>query len=274
MAAAAARNDAPKANAGPVQSNVDGAASTAWRQRRRKRLSRIWIRLLVSLGVACLLGLFVWLFGQVRGEEFSPQSFRARTFVYYQIPLIQWQVTPIKRQNTTPAITAFLRQKKWLNAPFQRSEKADTGSSPTIPSTLTTWHLVRTGRAEYDGQADDAHLLISQLRLMRGGSFVWKAWSQEHPEMAAVFWPWIQRLAERELYIVMPRLFEIVRGVDDVDTLRLVGDAFLREQYASLVTDMRLAGREGLAAALLNEALLDYPDDEELLALKTNDSDA
>ncbi|MEM9365287.1 MAG: hypothetical protein AAGD07_04765 [Planctomycetota bacterium] len=268
MPAAAARNDASGARSGPAKPDSEGAASTARQQRRRKRLSKVWMRLLVALGVASVLGIYVWMFGHVRGEEFSPQSFRTRTFEYYQIPFIGWQVTPIQRQNSTPTLTAFLRQKQWLNAPVEASKPADRSADDAIPPTINRWHLVSTGRLEYGGQADDAYLLVSQLRLTRGGNLVWKRWSQKHPEMAAVFWPWIQRLAARELYIVLPRLFEIVRGVDDVDALRLAGDAFLKEQYASLVSDMRLAGREDLSNALLEEALAEYPDHEGLLALQ------
>ncbi|TWT64613.1 hypothetical protein CA85_37460 [Allorhodopirellula solitaria] len=180
--------------------------------------------------------------GYVEGEEFSPTHFRSRRFSFYEIPIIHWQITPIKRTRSTPATARLLSQKKWI-------------SPPSTPPSV--WHLVSLRRGAGERFDDDAALLLSQLRLRRTSGLFWSQWSQKHPQLARVLWPTIATLAQRELYILMPRLLELVRPIDDVDALRATQDHYLRQEYASLIDDMRAAGRDDLADALMAEAAQD-----------------
>ncbi|TWU03739.1 hypothetical protein [Neorhodopirellula pilleata] len=209
---------------------------------RAAGLARFWVLLISTVVLAGVLFLIVRLGGYVEGEEFSPTHFRSRTFTFYEIPLIHWQITPIRRDTSTPMTALTLTQKNLITPP---------------PGEPTLWHLVSLKNGGGEPVHDDAALLMKQLRYHAGGDSYWKTWTNDHPEMAKELWPTIGKLAERELYILLPRLFEIVRQSENPATLRSLVRGYLQEEYKSLIRDMRDAGQDDLADALAAEAASD-----------------
>jgi len=241
----------------------NGANSAATNQlsgeagrRRRFSASQLWLFGINALVLSLLLFFVVRLLGHVSGEEFSPTHFRTREFSFYEIPVLHWQITPVLQTPNTPNAATYLTQKKWVTPP---------GSPPK------TWHLVKIQRGFSEEQPSDAALLVRQLRASQSGLPVWEQWSTDHPKLAPVLWPTVAKLAERELYILMPRLFEIIRDIDDLPTLKTTLQDYLRDEYTSLVQDMRAANRDELADALLSEVNQDYPSDEALRRLQNSD---
>ena len=209
---------------------------------RTAGLARFWVLLISTVVLAGVLFLIIRWGGYVDGEEFSPTHFRSRTFSFYEIPLIHWQITPIRRTTSTPMAALMLTQTKLIEPPQ---------GEPTV------WHLVSLQNGGADRIHHDAALLMKQLRYHADGGAYWKTWSDDHPEMAKEFWPTIAKLSQRELYVLMPRLFEIVRQSEDPVTLRSLVGGYLQQEYRSLIRDMRDAGREDLADALAAEAAAD-----------------
>lgn len=219
---------------------------------RRKNRDRMTKWLLIA-AATLLLGLIVLLVittqGNISGSEFSPTHFQQRDFHFYEIPLLHLQITPIRRKVSTPATASYLKQMSMVSVPQGQP---------------VHWHLVSISRG-FSGTSDaDAKLLTDQLDLSPDGDLYWKTWTADHPELAAVFWPVIQKLAERELYILMPRLFELAQA-DQPTSVLTPGDlqssidTYLIDQYASLIQDMVAADRKELAASLAAEAKADYP---------------
>jgi hypothetical protein len=191
--------------------------------------------------------------GFVSGQEFSPTHFQLREFSFYEIPLIHVQITPIKRAGSTPTTATYVRQNALI--------KPHTGPP-------TSWHLVSISRGLTGSTPADAELLIDQLNLQSGGDEFWRKWSIDHPKHAKVLWSVIQKLAERELYILMPHLFELAQIEQTPQQLQQNIDDLLRGQYRSLIQDMQAADRRELAQQLLAEASKDYPQDAELKNLR------
>ncbi|MFG0290423.1 MAG: hypothetical protein ACF8CQ_19750, partial [Rhodopirellula sp. JB044] len=108
--------------------------------------SQIWISLISTIVLGGLLVVVIRSMGFVQGEEFSPSHFRSRTFSFYEIPLIHWQITPIQRKSTTPSTAVLLTQKKWVSPP---------SDEPRV------WHLVSLRRGLEESHDDDAALLLS-----------------------------------------------------------------------------------------------------------------
>ncbi|MFG0267689.1 MAG: hypothetical protein ACF8AM_21435 [Rhodopirellula sp. JB055] len=196
-------------------------------------------------------------FGYVAGTEFAPNHFQTRHFSFYEIPLVHWQITPIRRTSTTPETARYLTQSKILTMPNQIPDR---------------WDLAELSHGMQESQPHDPALLLDHLRLMDGGSPVWKQWSKNHPKLAQQLWPTIAKLADRELYILIPRLMELARDVNDVATLKTTVADYLAEEYVSLIRDMRDAERDELADALLAEALEESPNNPELQSLKKDRS--
>ncbi|MCG8651941.1 MAG: hypothetical protein MI861_19025 [Pirellulales bacterium] len=205
---------------------------------------------LISLG----LFLFIKVQGHVTGLEFSPTHFQLRKFSFYEIPLLRVQITPITRTGSTPSTALYVRQNSLIKP---------TAGPPD------TWHLVSINRGLTGTTPADAKLLLDQLNIESAGSAYWRQWSIDQTQHAQVLWPVIQKLAERELYIVMPKLFELAQLEQTPEQLAIQIDDFLRQEYSRLIEDMRAAKRPELANQLLEEALQDYPDDSGLKKLNS-----
>ncbi|WP_345684392.1 hypothetical protein [Novipirellula caenicola] len=207
-----------------------------------------------------LVSLFVLLFvrtqGYVSGREISPDTFVMRDFQFYEIPMVHLQITPIRRTASTPKTAIYLRQKKLIVDPSTSSGR---------------WDLVRITRGFTGATPMDGQLLVDQLSLEHQGNEYWRQWSIDHPAHAKVFWPVIQRLADRELYLLMPPLFELAQRKQTAAELTTQINQLLVLQYRDLILDMRSADRSELAAGLLKEALMDFPESNELKALSQPD---
>lgn len=206
------------------------------------------VKLLIIIAASVLLlvvGFFVIrIQGYVRGSEFSPTHFQQREFNFFEIPLLHIQITPIQRSTATPSTANFLRQKGLIKAPL--GQPAD-------------WHLVSLQRGLGTPVDADANLLIAQIELELDSDPYWRQWSIDHPKSAAVLWSTIQTLAERELYVLMPGLFEIAQFDQNEAELQASIDEYLIDQYADLIQDMVASDRWEVAKQLVKEAKSDYP---------------
>jgi len=187
--------------------------------------------------------------GSVRGSEFSPTHFQQRDFRFYEIPLVHLQITPIRRSVSTPGTANFLRQKSMVQTPK---------GQPAY------WHLVSIGRGISEPTAADAQFLIDQIQMEQDGVLYWENWSTDHPKSATILWPIVQKLAKRELYVLLPKMFEIAQGYHQGNQspteLKSDFDSYLISQYTSLIQDMVAADRDEVALQLVAEAKTDYPD--------------
>jgi hypothetical protein len=205
-----------------------------------------------------LISAVVAIKGHVSGSEFSPSHFQTREFTFYEIPFVHLQITPIRRKDTTTGIARQIRAKSWINVP--------RGQKPT------QWHLISLWRGPTATPAV-ASLLSKELELQGSAGSFWEDWNSDHPQRASALWPVVQRLAERELYIMIPELLQTARtlpGSDDAVTLSAAIDRWLIDQYVGLVKDLRDAQRIVLADELLAEAMTDFPQSETLAALKSD----
>lgn len=206
--------------------------------------------------VAIVLLIVIRVQGHVTGTEFSATHFQQREFSFYEIPFVHIQIVPITRKGTTPPLALYLRQQSLIQA------------APGAPKD-EDWHIVRLSRGPTDETPADAKLLTDQISDPFMGKTQWRKWTDDHPQHAKVFWPMIQKLAQRELYLLMPHLFELAQRDLSAASFSQELDTFLRYEYKALIQDMRDANRDELADQLLNEALGDYPDDAGLKSLQT-----
>lgn len=222
---------------------------------KQTKKRRITVLAIVStLILATLISLLTLIFGRVAGVEFSPTHFTSRNFNFYEIPLIQLQVWPISRSSEPVSITNLLRSQNYIEVPKGESQ---------------TWHLVEIRRGPNAPTPADAEILISHLKLGENtSSSVWEQWSRSHPAAAAVLWPEVKKLAERELYLLIPELFSIAEQETDPQQLESKINQNLRDQYRQLAKDLIAAKQPQMAASVLDEALQDFPEDSALLGLE------
>ena len=229
---------------------------------RSKRRRAILVGIISTIVLLAVTGLVTLMLGKVRGTEFAPSHFTTRSFTFWELPLLKLQVSPIQRDPVVTPVTNHLRSQGLIDVP----------SDP--PS---TWHLVEIQRGVGSPTPADAEILTSYLALSRSSGstsgssdLVWEEWTRSHAAAAKVFWPVIQRLARRELYILMPEIFEIASEETRPQPLATAIDNHLRQAYVSLATDLRDAGRPDLADSLLRDAAADFPDDRQIDRLRNS----
>ena len=218
---------------------------------------RRWVTIVSTVILISVLTLLILIQGRVRGVEFAPTHFQQREFRFYEIPLIHLQITPIRRSANTPKTANYLRVNALVN---------------TQPGQPSSWHLVTLSRGLTGSTPADAQLLTNQLSLESGGDDYWRKWSVDHPQQAKVLWPIVQKLAIRELYLLLPPLFEIAQVPQSAVELQARLESRLQADYAALIEDLRESNRNALADDILAEALEDYPENQTLRNLQRSDS--
>lgn len=201
------------------------------------------------------MALVTLLVGKVEGTEFAPTHFTSRTFSFWELPLVHLQISPIRREPEMTPVTNYLRSQNLVSVPKQ-------------PPGQGEWHLVEIRRGIGLSSPADAEILTSYLKLEDAKGPIWEQWSTQHPSAARVFWPVVQRLAERELYILLPELFEIASRQSNPGQLSAEIDRYLRDAYVELAIDLRAADHRALAAAVLADAAKDFPDDPQIDELR------
>lgn len=221
----------------------------------RKAASRKWPRWIVisawtTLGLltsAALIAFLTVQFGAVYGVEFNPYSFARRSYSLYEIPLIRVQVRGLRREDVPSLAVDFLDQQKYV--------AASTGA-PNV------WHVVTATRGVRMPKIGDADILIRYLDSKDQGDYhVWVAWSEKHPELAKVFWPAVGLLAQEELYVFIPDLFELARGTADPGQFQKQLHRHVAERLFEVARRMQEDDEHAEAKRLLDEAVKLNPSD-------------
>ena len=146
--------------------------------------------LITCLVLVVIVAFTIFAFGGVTGEEFSAESFERRSFFYYRVPFIDVQFTPTFR-NPINEMEADLVNKKLVTV------------TPT-----TQWEVVQSSAV--------ANLLTSEVAILfnyldavdSNDQHYWLEWTDQHPKLAAEFWPKIQQVAIHKAYLILPFLFD------------------------------------------------------------------
>ncbi len=205
-----------------------------------------------------MLALIVFSFGRVSGREFSPSLFTTREFRFHEIPWLHVQISPIRRTTLAQSpLTRYLITQSVI---------------PVSSTTATDWHLVDISQGFLHESFGDAKLLTDHLDLSiynnNQASNFWHEWSKKEKGKAAVLWPSIQKLASRELYLLIPKLLSLAIDTKTDQEFVDAMEAYLRLNYAELIVEMRAAGQNEIADGLLTDAITDYPDDAKLQELR------
>ncbi len=173
--------------------------------KKRGGKSNAAMMLVYCLGLLLLLALALLSFGHVRGEEFSPQGFATRSFSYFQIPFFRIQVWPVSVYKMPNDLAKYLRANKLL------------GSGAAQPP---RWGIVTLSEGGVQTYRGDASILTNYLRQPGAvGTESWLSWSKNHPKRERELWPVIARMAQEDMYMIIPALLEAARSTESQDEL-------------------------------------------------------
>jgi len=206
----------------------------------KRRVTDWLFGIVATLGLILVVLIATFLFGQHGGEEFCPDKFTRRSFYYFQVPLLGFQVTPILRDNTTNSLENYLITHKFV--------------TPTATD-KPRWDLVTASSAGSQLVRGDAEILCSFLDTKddKQKSY-WQVWSNTHPEAAKVLWPLIAELARQQLYLFVPELFELADGETDPQALAEELNRSLARQYQRLATIQEQQGNHDAMLKLREHA--------------------
>ena len=212
---------------------------------------RRWLRWLIfsvagSLGLAIVLAVATLIFGHISGEEFCPDTFTRRSFAYFEIPLLGWQVSPISRKDITNGLESHLVTNKSVTITKQQD--------PPPP-----WHLVMSLRSGIVTFYGDAAILCRYLDTQDDKGFYWQQWTEKHPDFAKALWPLVAQTACQRLYVFVPDLFELAGQAADPVALDRELRTALARNYAHLAEVQQDLGQYEAAVELWDQAIVHAP---------------
>jgi hypothetical protein len=219
--------------------------------RRASLLQRLIFVIGCVIGLAAILIYTVFWFGHIRGEEFAPECFRRRTFQYYELPLLGWQVWPIRHRDSTNPLESYLSGERLIGA-----RKA--------PTEDTRWDLVMATRGITGSRVvahGDARILCSYLDIQDAeGNRVWLEWSKKNGPLAKVLWPAVADVSRQQLYLFTPDLLQLAERATTAGNLQREISRTLGDRYYQLAESHRQLGRHDTAIELYSQALAQVPD--------------
>lgn len=149
----------------------------------------ILVGIAIGVVVVSSIALLWFLSGQaVYGEEFCPQTFQYRSFYYRRVPRINKIVsaTTLSPQ-TLPVSSAVLQHVQRL--PGER------------------WDVVTVSEG-FRSENRSPKILIDILSSTTSSGSFWDTWSKDHPNIAKLTWPLVQRAALANSYELIPTILE------------------------------------------------------------------
>jgi hypothetical protein len=210
-------------------------------KQKSDKTAYIIVAIVGLLGVLLIGGWSTVQFGMIHGDEFSPDTFKRRTYTYYRIPLVHWQVTGIDYTDTTGSLEQHLKANKLVPI-----------SKPAKP----TWHTIQASAGVRQLPVGDAAILYRYLDAATApGGKEWLDWTTSQPKAAAVMWPVVAQLARDQLYLYLPELLELANKADNVATFTTELNAFAARSYTQVADARRDLGRHNEAVKLYQAAI-------------------
>ncbi len=213
-----------------------------------------WIvRVVAGLGILLMagvvVGMSILLFGGVKGQEFSPDSFDRRMFMYWELPLLRFRVTKVYYEPETGALEQYLQGNKKLLPP-----------SSTKPDRWNLVHMVRSGVTYQENPAIALRYFDAADDFL--GTKYWQQWSKDHPKLAPILWPAVAEVCRGELYTLLPELFDVAQQMTVPADTKPSPDAFqtainetLARQYTDLADIRRHDEQHDVAIKLYTAAI-------------------
>jgi hypothetical protein len=231
---------------GAAMSNVKNASTDRFPAPKSSRRGWRWgIFLLGAVGLSIVAYVSIQIFGRVYGEEFSPNTFQRRNFFYYELPLLQIQITPIYRDECTNPLEQHLLRETLI------------GSEA---SSELRWDLVWAQQGARSMDFGDANILCDYLDARDGNNRLrWRDWTDENPELAKVLWATVDRLAAEQLYLLIPDVFVLADRATDAPELEETIAETLGDRYELLARTQIELGNTLAAVRLAKQGLFYAP---------------
>jgi hypothetical protein len=206
----------------------------------------MWVVGIVALMVLPIIVVYLFVGGEIFGEEFSPDDFSRREFSYNVMPLFKVTLRGIQHQNTTSAFEQSFVTGQWI----------------TVPTETKRWHLIYDSGSHNDSPDFDASILTSLLReSTTDGANLWQTWNDTHPKLGKILWPAVAKLARYNLYWATPDILQAAKNVagDDDPHFESLLDERVATAFADQADILHMAGDPGKAIEFYTIAIETLP---------------
>ena len=189
----------------------------------------MWVVGILALIVLPIIVIYLFVGGQIFGEEFSPDDFSRRQFSYNVMPLFKVTLRGIQHQNSTSAFEQSLVTGGWI----------------TVPPETKRWHLIYDSGPQNDSPDFDASILTSLLNeSTTDGANFWQTWNDTHPKLGKILWPAVAKLARNNLYWATPDILQAAKNVtgDDDPHFKPLLDKQVAAAFADQADILHMAG--------------------------------
>ena len=228
----------------PSTDNQNNDMESSEKRSRSGWFIRIWVSVIASFIVALVLAALILIQGRVSGIEFSPTHLEQRSFHFFEIPVIEQQITPIRRKKVTNECLRFLRT---------------GGFVKRAPTSVPRWDLVSITRGLSGTTHADAELLLSSLSTEREDVAYWKTWTEKNPTKAKHLWPIVQKLALNRLYLFIPPILEIAQNSDSEEGFQNGILVQIKLDYQRLADSFDRQNKPDVAEEIKNKASQLFP---------------
>lgn len=197
--------------------------------------------------------MMVLMYGSVSGNEFSPDDFTRRQFVYQRIPWLDWTISGIEYTDITPELEQSLTISGLIDERKSKGGKQQT------------WHLYHDSGVP-DSHACDARFLTTYLDFSDWDSGTatstpfWLKWNEQFPQSAKIFWPTIADLARNEMYLIIPDVMRFAMNVtdDQLGSFQTELNELMRASWiTSAESDLQLVDSHRAAERLIRAQLIE-----------------
>ena len=224
-----------------------------------KRSNLVWWILGVCLLIVLPFLMYLYIGGQVTGEEFSPDDFSRRQFSYNIVPIFNICIKGIEHHDKTPVLEQTLLNDGLLGEIGEGNSSADVdaASQAAAPAKQKRWHLVRDSASNLESRDFDANLLIRFLDLYDSEyESIWIKFNEDHPDLASEFWPIVADMARHYLYVELTEIMAKATVIDSesVDDFRDFMKSHASKAFDKLATKKMEAGDPGSAQVLFDKS--------------------
>lgn len=172
--------------------------ATAVRSKNAVLMRVVW-GVLIVLGLAVLSVFSVMAFGRVSGLEICAETLERRTFSFYEVPVIRWQVRPTYHNDVSGPVEKHLASQNLVKTPAKK-----------------TWHVVSISRGAAGMRHGDAEILIRYLDARNSNhDHAWLEWTKKNSKLAPHVWQGVCDLAVASEYTSIPDLMEVAQLAGD-----------------------------------------------------------
>ncbi|MFA8016661.1 hypothetical protein [Bremerella cremea] len=151
-------------------------------------MTRVFVVVLIGLVILFVAFLVILSTSSHSGQQFSADGFERRKFSYFEI--LGYRLTATEYFNNTGNLENDLVKQKWITS----SGKAKKTDWVTVSHTMHGHTYV-----------SDANILVSYLDMSQPNSVINLArWSRSNPGYASLMWSEIQKMAEGNMYLLVP----------------------------------------------------------------------